>query len=142
MYEFSSFQKDAVISEVTNVILNIPIKFNPYRNTYQFADVHEAYTLLLKNHLLSHEMKLSEILVDNNQLYSFELQNKLERELLKMKCSTVSSSKACFSIFHVGVYIFTFATLPPDKVIVIETQNYTKPRRKWQRDYCRIISSF
>ena len=142
MYEFSSFQKDAVISEVTNAILNIPIKFNPYRNTYQFADVYEAYTLLLKNHLLSHEMKLSEILVDNNQLYSFELQNKLERELLKMKCSTVSSSKACFSIFHVGVYIFTFATLPPHKVIVIETQNYTKPRRKWQRDYCRIISSF
>ena len=142
MYEFSSFQKDAVISEVTNVILNIPIKFNPYRNTYQFADVYEAYTLLLKNHLLSHEMKLSEILVDNNQLYSFELQNKLERELLKMKCSTISSSKACFSIFHVGVYIFTFATLPPGKVIVIETQNYTKPRRKWQRDYCRIICSF
>ena len=105
MYEFSSFQKDAVISEITNVILNIPIKFNPYRSTYQFADVYKAYTLLFKNHLLSHEMELSEILVDNNQLYSFEIQNKLERVLLKMKCSTVSSSKASFSIFHVGVYI-------------------------------------
>ena len=102
MYEFSSFQKDAVISEITNVILNIPIKFNPYRSTYQFADVYKAYTLLFKNH---HEMELSEILVDNNQLYSFEIQNKLERVLLKMKCSTVSSSKASFSIFHVGVYI-------------------------------------
>ena len=107
MYKFSSFQKDAVISEITNVILNIPIKFNPYRSTYQFADVH----------LLSHEMELSEILVDNNQLYSFEIQNKLERELLKMKCFTVSSSKACFSIFHVGVYIFTIATLPPKKLL-------------------------
>ena len=85
MYEFSSFQKDAVIS----------------------PDVH----------LLSHEMELSEILVDNNQLYSFEIQNKLERELLKMKCFTVSSSKACFSIFHVGVYIFTIATLPPEKLL-------------------------
>ena len=102
MYEFSSFQKDAVISEITNVILNIPIKFNPYRSTYQFADVYKTYTLLFKNH---HEMELSEILVDNNQLYSFEIQNKLERVLLKMKCSTVSSSKASFSIFHVGVYI-------------------------------------
>ena len=85
MYEFSSFQKDAVIS----------------------PDVH----------LLSHEMELSEILVDNNQLYSFEIQNKLERELLKTKCFTVSSSKACFSIFHAGVYIFTIATLPPEKLL-------------------------
>ena len=90
MYEFSSFQKDAVISEVTNVILNIPIKFNPYRNTYQFADVYEAYTILLKNNLLSHEMEFSEKLVDNNKLYSFEIHNELERELHKMKSSTVS----------------------------------------------------
>ena len=29
MYEFSSFQKDTVISEITNVIINFPIKFNP-----------------------------------------------------------------------------------------------------------------
>ena len=40
-----------------------------------------------------------------------------------MKCSFVSSIKACFSIFHAGVYIFTVATLPPDKVVVIETGN-------------------
>ena len=33
MYEFSSFQKDTVISEITNVIINFPIKFNPYRDT-------------------------------------------------------------------------------------------------------------
>ena len=32
MYEFSSFQKDTVISEITNVIINFPIKFNPYRD--------------------------------------------------------------------------------------------------------------
>ena len=38
-----------------------------------------------------------------------------------MKSSTVSSSKACFSIFHAGIYIFTIATSPPDKVVVIET---------------------
>ena len=90
MYEFSSFQKDAVISEVTNAILNIPIKFNPYRNTYQFADVYEAYTILLKNNLLSHEMEFSEKLVDNNKLYSFEIQSELEWELHKMKSSTIS----------------------------------------------------
>ena len=29
MHEFSSFQKDSVISEITNVIINFPIKFNP-----------------------------------------------------------------------------------------------------------------
>ena len=29
LYEFSSFQKDTVISEITNVIINFPIKFNP-----------------------------------------------------------------------------------------------------------------
>ena len=34
MYEFSSFQKDTVIPEITNVITNFPIKFNPYRDTY------------------------------------------------------------------------------------------------------------
>ena len=34
MYEFSSSQKDTVISEITNVIANFPIKFNPYRDTY------------------------------------------------------------------------------------------------------------
>ena len=65
-------------------------------------------------------MEFSEKLVDNNKLYSFEIQNELERELLKMKCSTVSSSKACFSIFHAGVF-FTVATLPPGKVAAIET---------------------
>ena len=42
MYEFSSFQKDTFISEITNVIVKFPIKFNPYRNIYQFADVYEA----------------------------------------------------------------------------------------------------
>ena len=126
MYEFSSFQKDAVISEITNVILNFPIKFNPYRNSYQFADVYEAYTILFKNQLLNHEMEFSEKLADNNKLYSFEIQNELEQELLKMKCSTVSSSKACFNIFHAGVYIFTVATLPPDKVVVIETHKITE----------------
>ena len=49
MYEFSSFQKNTVILEITNVIINFPIKFNPYRDTYQFADVDEAYTILFKN---------------------------------------------------------------------------------------------
>ena len=33
MYEFSSFQKDTVISKITNVIINFSIKFNPYRDT-------------------------------------------------------------------------------------------------------------
>ena len=66
-------------------------------------------------------MEFSEKLVDNNKLYSFEIQNELKRELPKMKCSTVSSSKACFSIFHAGVYIITVATLPPGKVVIIET---------------------
>ena len=91
-----------------NVILNFPIKFNPYKNTYQSAHVYEAYTILFKNHLLSHEMELSEKLVDNNKLYSFEIQNVLERELFKMKCSTVSSSKVCFSIFHVPCWCLYF----------------------------------
>ena len=49
MYEFSSFQKVTVISEITNVIINLLIKFNPYRDTYQFADVYEAYTFLFNN---------------------------------------------------------------------------------------------
>ena len=49
MYEFSSFQKDTVISEITNVIINLLIKFNPYRDTYQFADVYKAYTILFNN---------------------------------------------------------------------------------------------
>ena len=118
MYEFLSFQKDTVIPEITSVITNFPIKFNPYRDTYQFADVYEAYTILFKNHLLSHEMEFSEKLVDNNKLYSFKIQNELERELLKMKCSTVSLSKACFSILDANVYIFTVTTLPPDKVVI------------------------
>ena len=43
-----------------------------------------------------------------------------------MKCSFVSSIKACFSIFHAGVYIFTVATLPPDKVVAIETHKITE----------------
>ena len=73
LYEFSSFQKDTVISEITNIIINFPIKFNPYRDTYQFADVCETYTILFKNHLLSRDMEFSEKLVDNNKLYSFEI---------------------------------------------------------------------
>ena len=43
-----------------------------------------------------------------------------------MKSSTVSSSKACFSIFRAGIYIFTVATLPLDKVVVIETHKITE----------------
>ena len=79
LYEFSSFQQDTVISEITNVIINFPITF-----------LYEAYTILFKNHLLSHEMEFSEKLVDNNKLYSFEIQNELEWELHKMKSSTIS----------------------------------------------------
>ena len=75
MYEFSSSQNDTLISEITNVIKNFPIKFSPYGDTYQFADV---YTILFKNHLLSHEMEFPEKLVDNNKLYSFKIQNELE----------------------------------------------------------------
>ena len=71
-------------------------------------------------------MEFSEKLVDNNKLYSFEIQNELERELLKMKFSTVSSSKACFSIFHAGVCIFTVAILLPEKVVVTETHKITE----------------
>ena len=33
MYEFSSFQKDTVISGITNVIINFPNKFNSCRDT-------------------------------------------------------------------------------------------------------------
>ena len=71
-------------------------------------------------------MEFSEKLVDNNKLFSFEIQNELERELLNMKCSTVSSSKASFSIFHSGIYIFTVTTLPPEKVVVIEKHKITE----------------
>ena len=106
LYEFSSFQKHTVISEITNVLINFPIKFNPYSDTYQLADICETYTILFKNHLLSREMEFSEKLVDNNKLYSFEIPNELESELHKMKSSTVSSSKACFSIFHAGIFYF------------------------------------
>ena len=115
LYEFSSFQQDTVISEITNVIINFPITF-----------LYEAYTILFKNHLLSHEMEFSEKLVDNNKLYSFEIQNELERELHKMKSSTISSNKACFSIFHAGIFISTIAALPPDKGVVIKTHKITE----------------
>ena len=71
-------------------------------------------------------MEFSEELVDNNKFYSFERQNKLERELHEMESSTASSSKACFSIFHAGLYILTVATLPPDKVVVIESHKITE----------------
>ena len=66
------------------------------------------------------------IIVDNNKLYSFAIQNELERELHKMKSSTVSSSKACFSIFHAGIYIPIVATLPLDKFVVIERHKITE----------------
>ena len=71
-------------------------------------------------------MEFSKELVDNNKLYSFEIQNELVRELLQMKCSNVSSSKASFSIFYAGIYIFTVATLPPDKVVAIEKHKITE----------------
>ena len=38
----------------------------------------------------------------------------------------LSSSKACFSIFRAGVYIFTVATLTPDKVVVFERHKITE----------------
>ena len=34
--------------------------------------------------------------------------------------------KESFSIFHAGIYIFTVATLPPDKVVLIETHKITE----------------
>ena len=103
MFEFSCFQKDAVISEITNVIINFPIKFNPYRDTYQIANVYETYTILFKNYLLSHEMEFSEKSVDNNKLYSFEIHNELKRELLKMKCCPQVRRALVFSML---VFIF------------------------------------
>ena len=60
-------------------------------------------------------MGFSEKLVDNSKLYSFEIQNELQRDFHMMKSSTISLSNMCFSISHAGIYIFTVAALPPDK---------------------------
>ena len=38
----------------------------------------------------------------------------------------LTSSKACFSIFHAGVCIFIVATLTPDKVAVFERHKITE----------------
>ena len=65
---------------VSSVIINFPQKFNDFR-TRDLVDIYEAYLILMKNKLLDHLMDFSELITENEKLYTIELFAKLKKEL-------------------------------------------------------------
>ena len=55
------------------------------------VDVYEAYELLSRNHLLKHNFEFIEISVDNEKVFSNEVQTKLSKELSSLVATAVEN---------------------------------------------------
>ena len=85
-------------SSVTSKIIDFPKLLNKYRTTNGMVDVYEAYELLSQNHLLKHNFEFTEILVDNEKVFSNEVQTKLFNELLSLAVTAVENKIREFAI--------------------------------------------
>ena len=71
---------DKVSQKMSEVIIEFPVHFNPYRDMSNYFDIYEAYTILNDNKLLEHHFNFSEKLVDNLHLYYSDAQQKMHWE--------------------------------------------------------------
>ena len=70
-------------SSVASKIIDFPKLFNKYRTANCMVIIYEAYELLSQNHLLKHNFEFIEILVDNEKVFSNEVQTKLSKEVFE-----------------------------------------------------------
>ena len=108
-------------SSVTSKIIDFPKLFNKYRTTNCMMDIYEAHELLSQNHLLKHNFEFIEILVDNEKVFSNEVQTKLSKELSSLAATAVENKIRQFAIVHADRYIFSVGAFPENKFIVFET---------------------
>ena len=108
-------------SSVTSKIIDFPKLFNKYRTTNCMLIIYEAYELLSQNHLLKHNFEFIEILVDNEKVFSNEVQTKLSKELSSLAATAVEKKIRQFAIVHADRYIFSVGAFPENKFIVFET---------------------
>ena len=78
-------------SSVTLTIIDFPKLFNRYHTINGMVDVYEAYELLSQNHLLKHNFEFIEISVDNEKVFSNEVQTKLSKELSSLVATAVEN---------------------------------------------------
>ena len=78
-------------SSVTLTIIDFPKLFNRYHTINGVVDVYEAYELLSRNHLLKHNFEFIEISVDNEKVFSNEVQTKLSKELSSLVATAVKN---------------------------------------------------
>ena len=108
-------------SSVTSTIINFPKSFNKYRTANDMVDVYEAYELLSRNHLLKDNFEFIKILVDNEKVFSNDLQTKLSREISSLAATAVENKIRQFAIVHTNKYILSVGAFPENKFIVFET---------------------
>ena len=77
--KFSVFGVDKVSKKITEVMVEFPVRFKPFRDVSKYFDICEAYTILNDNKLLEHHFNFSEMLVDYLHLYSCDVQLKMYR---------------------------------------------------------------
>lgn len=77
--KFSVFDVDKVSKKTTEVMVEFPVRFKPYRDVSKYFDIYEAYTILNDNKLFEHHFNFWEMVVDYLDLYSCDAQLKMYR---------------------------------------------------------------
>lgn len=96
-------QWNVLSSEIDNIILAMPSRFNPFREIKRMYDVSEAYTILRKAKIVSQEFEFHEELITSHGVFSRD-----GREaLLKATCALSTASPVTnVAIYSCGRYIF------------------------------------
>lgn len=96
-------QWNVLSSEIDNIILAMPSRFNPFREIKRLYDVSEAYTILRKAKIVSREFEFHEELITSHGVFSRD-----GREaLLKATCAlSTASPETNVAIYSCGRYIF------------------------------------
>ena len=106
---------------MTEVIIEFPVHFNPYRDVSKYFDIYETYTILNNNQLLEHHLNFSEKLVDNLHLYSSDVQLKMHTEHAELQSKATIENQSKFALFQGHVYIFAIGVFSTGEIAILET---------------------
>ena len=121
LIEMSEVDADYLVDHISAVIAKFPESINTLRDVTAMADIYEAYALLSDNKLLDHNLLFNERIVDNQTLFSYELQLGLSKELETLRKEAVLCQRYAFCIFHGHAYIFSIGANKNGEIFVIET---------------------
>ena len=112
---------DKISQRMTEIIIEFPVHFNPYRDVSKYFNIYEAYTILNDNKLLEHHFNFLEKLVDNLHLYSSDVQLKMHTEHAELQSKAATENQSKFALFQAHVYIFAIGVFPTGAIAILET---------------------